>query len=166
MLTLYKTKNERVYEKLKSLLSISDFQLKKTENGKPYIENSDTFFSVTHTGDIALIAISNMPTGVDAEKIKPHSFKHILKRFTSKEYAEIDGNTIKFLKNWVVKEAFIKMYGGTLAHDLKRMEYANGQLNFDGRKADCNVFCSDAEGFVYAICTKSDIPKDIKIITI
>ncbi|MDE7439905.1 MAG: 4'-phosphopantetheinyl transferase superfamily protein [Clostridia bacterium] len=163
MIELYRTQNERVYEKLKSLLN-TDREIKKTENGKPYIDGFH--FSVTHTANTALIAIGDNPIGVDAEKITPRKINSILKRLTERERAEICEDIVRFLKNWVVKEAYIKMLGGTLAHDLKRLEYFGGELLCDGKKPNCNIFCSSSDDLVYAVCAQSEIPQDIKIITV
>ena len=163
MIELYRTQNENIYEKVKSLLN-TDAEIKKTENGKPYIDGFQ--FSITHTGDTALIAISDKIVGVDAEMIKVRNISSVLQRFTPREQNEINGDTAKFLKNWVVKEAYIKMHGGTLVHDLKRLEVYNGELLVDGEKADCNIFCSASSDLIYAVCAKSEIPESIKIQTV
>lgn len=159
MLTVYKIKNERVYEKLKAFTGISE--IKRTANGKPYAD--DIFFSVTHTGDYALIAVSDREVGVDAERIKKRGFEHILKRFTPREKAGINGER-GFFENWVVKEAYIKLLGGTLAHDLKRLEYYGGVLFCDGKKADCNIYCAVDGDVFFAVCAQSEIPFDFKIL--
>jgi len=57
MFKLYTTKNERVYEKVKEVCQI-DCEIKRTENGKPYFEGDPVFFSVSHTGETALIAVT------------------------------------------------------------------------------------------------------------
>lgn len=163
MLKIYRTQNENIYEKVKSLLN-TDSEIKKTENGKPYIDGFQ--FSITHSGDTALIAISDKPVGVDAEIIKERNISSVLQRFTTRERNEINNDTAKFLKNWVVKEAYIKMFGGTLAHDLKRLEYYGGELLVDGERADCNIFCSTSSDLIFAVCAKSEISESIKIQTV
>lgn len=160
MLKIYKTENERVYEKLKKLLN-TDCEIKRTENGKPYIEGAE--FSITHTGGTALIAISDKPVGIDAEMIKELNYSSILQRFTLREQAEIDC-TAAFLKNWVVKEAYIKKLGETLAHCLKRLEYFGGNLFSDGKKVNCNIYCRAHGGLIYAVCADGEIPTDIETI--
>ncbi len=154
MFKLYKTKNENVYEKLKNLCG--DFEIKRTENGKPYFEDSPLCFSVSHSGDTALIAVCDLPIGVDLELIRQRNFEATLKRFTQREQDEIGGDTLKFLKNWTAKEAYIKMLGGTLAEDLKRLEFVDGKLFSDGIKADCTLFCGTDGGFVYTVCVAEE----------
>lgn len=151
MFKLYTTKNERVYEKVKEVCQI-DCEIKRTENGKPYFEGDPVFFSVSHTGETALIAVCDRAVGVDAEIIKQRDFNAILKRFTAREQDEIALDTLAFLKNWTAKEAYIKLLGGTLAEDLKRLEYFDGVLCCDGIKADCTLFCAVSDGLVYTVC--------------
>ena len=159
MIELYRTKNERVYEKLTSLLPAGT-QIERTGNGKPYTDG--VHFSITHTGDIALIAVSDRPVGVDAEIIKERNFLSVVKRFTAREQAET-GNTYEFLRHWVVKEAYIKLIGGTLAHDLKRLEYFGDKLYCDGMTVYCNILCTVSDGFIYCVCAECEIPKNIKL---
>ena len=160
MLKLYRTENERVYEKLKGLLP-ENSEIKRTENGKPYTDG--IYFSITHTGDTALIAISDCPVGIDAEIVKKRRILSVLKRFTAREQAEIGTNTVEFLKHWVVKEAYIKLLGGTLAHDLKGLEYFGGVLTVVGKKASCNIFCASTADLVYCVCAECEIPRNLKI---
>ena len=160
MIILYRTKNERIYEKL-ALLLPENSEIKRTENGKPYTDGMH--FSITHSGDTALIAISDLPIGIDAEIKRQRNFSSIIKRFTAREQAEIGTSTIEFLRHWVVKEAYIKLIGGTLAHDLNRLEYFKGVLFYDGVKADCNILCDSSDGFAYAICALDGIPKSLKM---
>ena len=77
-----------VYEKVKEVCQI-DCEIKRTENGKPYFEGDPVFFSVSHTGETALIAVCDRAVGVDAEIIKQRDFNAILKRFTAREQVEI-----------------------------------------------------------------------------
>ena len=158
MIKLYQTENERVYEKLESLLPAGS-EIKKTKNGKPYTDG--VYFSITHTGDVAMIAVSDRPVGVDAEIIKDRDFFSVSRRFSTVEQSEIGKSSSEFYKHWVVKEAYIKMFGGTLAYDLKRLDYFGGKLYCDGLNTDCNIFYCDSGDFIYCVCAESEIPNDL-----
>lgn len=101
------------------------------DNGKPYLQNSEPvslFFSVTHTENELFIAISDKNVGIDAEKrTRLVTYEPIIKRFTFAEREEIQ-NTHDFLVHWTAKESAVKWLGGTLARDLYKLQYANGQL--------------------------------------
>ena len=154
MLEVYFTENENVYEKLKNILSRllpSPFRIAKTENGKPYLEGNPLFFSLSHSKDKAVIAVCDKPVGVDAEVVADRNFKAVLSRFSEKEQKEIAG-TEHFLKHWVVREAYIKMLGATLAEKLSSLSYIDGVL-YDGRVTpDCELINGCKDGLVYCIC--------------
>ena len=160
MIELYLTENNRIYEKLTSLLPPGS-EIKRTENGKPYTDGIN--FSITHTGDTAIIAISDMPVGIDAEIRRERPVSSTLNRFTAREQAEIGGHTIEFLRHWVVKEAYIKLIGGTIAHDLKRLEYFKGELFSDGVKVNCNILCTALDDLIYCVCSEEEIPRNLKL---
>lgn len=159
MVKIYSTENRDVYKKLRALLRC-DGEIKRTSNGKPYIDG--LHFSITHTADVAFIAVGDAPVGIDAEVFKERPYPHILRRFTERERAEIS-NSSDFLKNWVVKEAYIKMLGATLATRLKRLEYVDGVLYSDGDKAKCNLLCAKRENCVVAVCSTDEIPQKATI---
>ena len=161
MTELFLTENGNVYGKIQKLLKArlsAPFEILKTANGKPYIGGDPLFFSLSHSGTVALIAISDNPVGVDIETVSNRSRKVILNSFTNGERAEIDGER-DFLRHWVVREAYIKMLGSTLAAKLKKLRYVGGVL-YDGEsKADGACFVADGENFVYSLCVRSDDEK-------
>lgn len=155
MLKIYFTENEDVYEKLKSYLSgllTSPFNILRTENGKPYLEGDPLFFSVSHSRGRALIAISDKPVGADLEAVTERKYKAVLSSFPEKEKAEI-ANAQDFLKHWVVREAYIKMLGSTLAEKLKNLSFTDGVLYDGGAPAECEITQGNKDGCVYCICT-------------
>ena len=84
--------------------------IKKTPNGKPYFpERPDVHFSLSHGKTHVLCAISNKPTGADIES--PRFISHRVTRFfcTPGEQELLDP-----LDLWVLKESYIKLFGGTL----------------------------------------------------
>lgn len=162
MLEIYRTKNKAVHRKTEILLerkSGKSLEIKRTKNGKPYIEGAPLFFSISHSQGLALIAICDKPVGIDLEpyarggRLKNH--EHVLNRFTEREKIWIGDSLAFFFLSWVCKEAFIKMKGGSLAHDLKRLEYADYKLYVDGREADCGYAArTDLRVGAYAVCAE------------
>ncbi|MDE7082467.1 MAG: 4'-phosphopantetheinyl transferase superfamily protein [Clostridia bacterium] len=139
MLEVYFTKNESVHKKAKILIArhiCGSFEVKTEENGKPYVDGNPVYFSISHSGKVAVIALSNSPVGVDVELFKRRKFESIVSRFTDREKSEINVDFNAFLRNWTAKEAFVKMNGGTLAMDLKKLEFIDGNLFYNGVKQD------------------------------
>lgn len=152
MIEIYRTDNTKVHEKVKILLARKlggGIKIFKTQNGKPYIEGDPLYFSVTHSADGALIAICDNPIGIDLEFCRPKRYGSILSKFTDNEKTEIGDNDRRFFINWTMKEAYIKMSGGTLARDLKRLEYYKNKLYCDGTEVNC--------GYIYKECFESGI---------
>ncbi len=123
---------------LKSVIApniCGNFNILRTPNGKPYIDGDPVYFSLSHSKNVTVIAISDEHVGVDLEFTGRKKYSAILSRFTARERAEITNET-DFLHAWVAKESFIKTVGGTLAHDLKRLEYYGGKIYCDEHERD------------------------------
>lgn len=157
MTELFLTENCGLYEKTENLLRerlAEPFEIRRNENGKPYIAGNPLYFSISHSGGFAMIAICDFPCGVDMELVCGKSRKVVLNSFSDEERAEIDSER-DFLKHWVVRESYIKMLGLTLAAKLKSLKYVGGVLYDGGEKADCCNFPADGENFVYSLCVQA-----------
>ena len=94
-----------------------------SEKGKPYAENADVFFNVSHSGEYAVCAADSAPVGIDIQKIVPFDEAVARRVCSEKELAEIEKSEDKgaeFTKIWTRKEAVLKMYGsGIFGRDIK-----------------------------------------------
>ena len=87
------------------------------EFGKPYFtENSDFKFNISHSGDWAVIAVSDCEIGIDIEKIgklRTNVAKRILHEKEKQEFFALNVNfyRIKFYDYWVLKESIVKATG-------------------------------------------------------
>jgi 4'-phosphopantetheinyl transferase len=90
------------------------------QRGKPSLDGSIQF-NVSHAADVALIAISCMPVGVDIERVDPDfAWQGIARHFFSSaecewiashpSYARCES----FLRCWTRREAFVKARGSGL----------------------------------------------------
>ena len=99
---------------------IRDAVISRSETGKPFLENTPLFFSVTHTKETRFIAVSDENIGIDAELISREiDYRPILSRFPFDEREEIKGKE-DFLRHWTAIESTVKWLGGSLAADLKK----------------------------------------------
>ncbi|MGN0817490.1 MAG: 4'-phosphopantetheinyl transferase family protein [Candidatus Coproplasma sp.] len=158
MIELYWTRNVDVHAKLKVLLARKlgyKPDILRTANGKPYIEGDPLHFSLSHSRNHAVIAFCDKPIGIDLEFYdSARNVSHVLARFSGNERDEIGDCKPYFYINWMIKEAYIKMTGGTLARDLKRLEYYNRKLYVDGKESNCSVgaYANFSAG-LYALCS-------------
>ncbi len=155
MLRLYFTDNINVHGKLNGILCAmlgKPYEIKTAATGKPYIEGDPLFFSLSHSGGRAVIAISDKPVGVDAEALSERKHESILKRFSLAERAEIT-SLREFLAHWVVREAYAKFCGDGIFKKFKLLEYVGGELNDGGKAVPCIITVNEKDGLVYALCT-------------
>ncbi|MBQ8860397.1 MAG: 4'-phosphopantetheinyl transferase superfamily protein [Ruminococcus sp.] len=111
----------------------SSIVFSKCENGKPYAKELDIEFSISHSGDIVVCAISDKPIGIDVEKIRPINLrvakricdeKEFLYIFSHKpdetdfSYTEDEGILTRFFELWTKKEAYAKCSGKGLSAGL------------------------------------------------
>ena len=95
-----------------------------TQNGKPYLKNSTITFNLSHSGQLALLAISrHTPLGVDLEKINPHrAIQQLVARYFSSEeskwIASQTSSIVAFHQLWVYKEALAKALASSIYEEL------------------------------------------------
>ena len=127
----------------------------RSKNGKPYVENGPCF-SVTHTKNRLYIAFSEEEIGLDAEDLsRVSNYAHIVKKFSPAEQAEIT-SAKDFLTHWVVKESAVKYMGGTLAVDLKYLDYANACLTYHQQVFPAKITLLQHESFILSVCGNED----------
>ncbi len=133
----------------------SEVTISRTKNGKPYVECAP-YFSVTHTKDRIYIAFSEEEIGLDAEDLSRISnYGPIVKKFSPAEQAEITCAK-DFLTHWVVKECAVKYLGGTLASDLKHLDYIHGRLTYQQQAFPAKITLLQHEGFILSVCGNGD----------
>lgn len=127
-------------EKLEKILKerLGNYEISVTENGKPYIEGNPLFFSYSHSGERGLTAIADRAVGADLEICRGRIRESVLKRFSERERAEIAVER-DFLLHWTAREAYVKLYGLTLADMWKRIEFFGGKIYIDGKKQPVEV---------------------------
>lgn len=104
---------------IKELYGREEFTLAFNENGKPYLDFC--FFSISHSGDFAVCAVSDSPVGVDIERMKgfKQRDKYMLFTPTESEYVNKSDSRNRFYTLWTRKEAYVKAKGGVIADAAK-----------------------------------------------
>ncbi|MCR4891489.1 MAG: 4'-phosphopantetheinyl transferase superfamily protein [Lachnospiraceae bacterium] len=114
--------------------AISDRDVLIEEHGKPFLTEEPPWFSISHTGPVAVLAISDEgPVGADVEeirrtragdKLRAGNWEAIARRFytdSEKKYLDKleEGEREKtFFGLWTCKEAYGKLMGGGLEDGL------------------------------------------------
>ena len=136
------------------------------ENGKPYFEGCPLNFSISHSGSVAVLAVSTKSVGVDVEKLKPARLNTAKRFFTPDEYALITAckteaeQTEMFFRLWTLKESFIKATGRGLSLPLGDFNISfdeNGAPQLEQNACDGRFTLSEPkapQGYRIALCTK------------
>ena len=141
---------------------ITEYECKYDSNGKPYIQQN-MCFSLSHSGEMAICAISNKPIGCDVEIIKPAKLNLAKKYFTKteNELLENDADTM-FCRIWAAKESFIKFTGLGLRQHLKSFEVdlSKGKILYSDRVYHLNEF-NLYDKYRCCVCSLSDVPTEL-----
>ena len=91
-------------------IGIKDYEIKKTALGKPYIENSNIYFSISHTNGMVCCVVADTECGIDCEKVEPRDkIKEMTNRyFVGDEITIMEGCNYsyeEFLRIWTCKES-------------------------------------------------------------
>jgi len=82
-------------------IDYNNIEIIKNSKGKPFIKDKNIYFSISHTDNFVVCALSNKEIGIDVEKIKEVNLKTI-KLFAS----ERERNYIIYNKNNVIVYLF------------------------------------------------------------
>lgn len=116
---------------------ITSHKISKSINGKPYIDNSNIFYNISHKNKMVGLIISDSEVGLDIEYIDTENIKRksTLKYFfTEKERKSITNNE-ELLTLWTKKESYIKLNGGML-RDAIGLDINDTNVIFDTFKLD------------------------------
>lgn len=84
----------------------------RTESGKPYFpDHPERHFNLSHSGGLALCALSDTPVGVDIEVIRPRRENlpaYVFKGEDYERYLALGGDWDSFFTLWTEMESIIK----------------------------------------------------------
>lgn len=78
---------------------------------KPYFDNSDWNFNISHSGDYVVFVRDTEKIGIDIERIKKENLDIIDHPFSDKEKEFIDNDIEKLTRLWTIKESVFKASG-------------------------------------------------------
>lgn len=101
--------------------------------GKPRLTGGAPEFSLSHSGEVAVIAVAGVPVGVDVERHRRLAFDELARKFFSlaeaTALAAVPPGTPKeeaFFACWTRKEAYLKAIGASHPAPLDSFEVAVG----------------------------------------
>ncbi len=146
------------------------------ENGKPYIDGrDDLFFSLSHSGDTVMCAVSPTEVGCDVQKITDMDLR-VAARLSTAEQATIaaaspDKQRELFFRLWTLKESFLKATGLGLSLPLSRFTIAiNGDdIRLSQNLTDDTFYFKEYPAFdncCFAVCATTPTFGDLTWLTL
>ena len=125
--------------------------VERSPRGKPLFSGlKDRWFSLSHSGGIALCALSAAPVGVDVEVVRPRHGVLFQRLLSDAELARFDGGWEDFYRLWTLKESWCKREDAPL---------------YPPREAEIPPGCPHksyaGEGWRAAVCCHDEPPGDV-----
>lgn len=102
------------------------------KNGKPYTESAPVHFSISHSKNIAVCAISDKPVGIDIEFIRDVNLNIAKRQFAPDEaryvFEKWDLSKRRFFEVWTRKEAYVKLLGKGITYFPKFTVMGNNKI--------------------------------------
>lgn len=100
--------------------------------GKPYTESAPVHFSISHSKNIAVCAISDKPVGIDIEYIRDVNLNVAKRQFAPDEiryvFEKWELTKQRFFEIWTRKEAYVKLIGKGVSYFPKFSVMGNRRI--------------------------------------
>ena len=99
-------------------------------NKKPYLEDNEVFFNLSHSGDYVLCVLCDTEVGCDIQQIRKMRQSVMDRYFHNDEISYIlegkteDERAWRFTRIWVLRESYIKQTGEGLKRDLRSFYFS------------------------------------------
>lgn len=142
------------------MYGINSYELSYTDKGKPYIDNSNFYFNISHCNEFAVCAISDNEIGIDIEMIKD-KIKKLQPKITDDSKADSDNLT----QLWTLKESFVKYLGIGIIMDLKKIKVKKIDEYFEIVYSNNIAYAKilKMENYYISICQKHIIDENLII---
>ena len=143
-----------------------EVRIERTEHGKPFLYGHEGFeFSLSHSGDMVVLAVSGRAVGADVETVKGRDwemFGRFLSEAEMKMIGEAEDPEEKFFEVWTVREAFSKEEGQGLSilDESFSVDYERNRIRYKGKTLYFNTKSHAARDTLYKISVCSPLPTD------
>lgn len=135
------------------------------EGGKPALKDGPAF-SLSHSGERVLCALSDKPVGADLQKLRPCNPALVRRFFTAEEGAWLEEQRerdLAFSLLWSLKESYVKYRGSGIAGE--HLDSFTVRVLPDGRAwidgSSVKLWYAVCDGYVMAVCSHAYAAPDI-----
>ena len=167
-------------QKVLALYHMQDSKVYTGEHGKPIVEGLE--FSLAHSGNIVICAVSHAPIGCDVERLRKapngvaeryfsDSERGYLSHFSGEEYDRA------FFRLWTMKESYVKMTGEGLSVPFEAYEVIVDQDNIssardccarvlrNGDMQECHLRFVQLQGYIVSVCAEESEPVEVVMLS-
>lgn len=126
-------------------ISMREVSVLYTDERKPYVENEGVFVSISHTENLCVCAVADVPIGVDAEKIRPFPRRVAEKYFTDAEkdrIATAENEDKACFEIWTEHESYTKLTGDGLRAIRAEIPWNVYRKNMVYEEEYCISYCA------------------------
>ena len=147
-------------------IGITEYTIKHSDEGKPYLTNNEIHFSLSHSEETVMCAISETEIGADVEKVSDIDMK-IAKRFfhpaeyelMTKLHTDTEMRDL-FFRLWTLKESFLKAVGLGLLLPLDsfQIEIKDSDISLRQNINEEQYYFKEYllnDGYRYSVCSLS-----------
>ena len=123
---------------LKVYYDIKDAEIELLANKKPVLKGLDIHFNISHSKDLVVCAIADVPVGIDVEFLEQSvNYLDFKPQMTPDEFHRIhhsDSKIKSFFTYWTSKEAVLKAHGDGLIIPLESFEITENECCIENEK--------------------------------
>lgn len=132
--------------------------------GKPFLRNTDFYFSLSHSGAYAVCAYADFPIGADLQKIKQEIPRHTGKIFSEEErdfFSALDEKqkAEQFFRLWTRKESLLKWDGRGLHLPMQKISFVTentfaDSVFFEGKRLCFQDYDFLQPAYAFSVCSE------------
>lgn len=139
-----------------SELGVGYYGVETLPTGKPVLTGAPYHFSISHSGGLCALALSDRPVGIDLQSLSAFDLIADTERFSKRFLASDERAAFseeptreQLCRIWTQKEALAKLLGRTLSTSLSTLS----SLGFEGVKYERRVAELEGDRFILTIAT-------------
>lgn len=126
-------------------LEYDNITILENEYGKPYIKDSNIYYSISHSGEYVIVAVDNKPIGIDIQLIKDKNKNDLV--LNEEEYK------YDYIEIFSLKESYIKCIGSNINH-MKDITFNLDNKILSNKDEYEFIQLKDINNYVISICIK------------
>lgn len=125
--------------------------------GKPYFtDNCGIYFSLSHSGELAVCVAAMLPVGADVQAVKSYNEAIAKRYFTIDEYSMAKNDDKMFTRIWTRKEAVAKAEGTGISIGLNLIDVSDNEVLLNGERYYVEDVAAVTENYCMATAVKLD----------